>query len=493
MLLYFVVGKISPIHEQLSKIEEGKNVDSTLNKCILEPLRRFSLALSNYAELIESTVDFAALNRHEYIVRADFDQSLLSIHQQKEDILNQIEPEFGRVVSDLRLEKGKKIKLERNSTYGYFFRISRLDGALLGSTNEQYQELAALKNGIYFTTSTLRELSFKYDDLGKEYMSAQKVLVEEMLTVATTYRRVFSELNLLISQIDVYQSLAYAAVMSPTPLVRPKILPMGEEMVLEGARHPCVESCSPMFIANNVNFNAESSFQIITGPNMGGKSTYIRQTAIVALMAQIGSFVPCSSATVPVFDSIMVRVGAGDSILRGISTFMMEMLETASILRNATRNTLVIIDELGRGTSTSEGLGIAWGVSEEIAKVGCFTFFATHFHELTELSKSVPNVRNMQATASVCDEKLVMTYRIVPGVCDQSFGIHVAEMARFPPTVVSIARIKTRELEGSGFEGEAEEDVDQGIAYLTRKLAGDPNDDFSDAPAFLRSILCSAI
>jgi DNA mismatch repair protein MSH2 len=444
-------------------------------------------SLSKLQEMVETTVDIEALDNHEFIIKSEFDEGLRMIRKRLDKVKHEIEVEHRKVGRDLDQDVDKKLMLENHRVHGWCLRLTRTEAGCIRN-KKQYQEINTQKNGVYFTTSNLAALRREFDQLSENYNRTQNGLVSEVVNVAASYCPVFEKLAGVLAHLDVIVSFAHVSVHAPTAYTRPKIHPRGTgNTILKEARHPCMEMQDDIsFITNEVSLiRGESEFLIITGPNMGGKSTYIRQIGVIALMAQTGCFVPCSEAELSIFDCILARVGASDSQLKGVSTFMAEMLETANILKSATRESLIIIDELGRGTSTYDGFGLAWAISEHIVKeIGAFALFATHFHELTALVDTYPQVQNLHVVAHISESddgnhenrQVTLLYKVEPGVCDQSFGIHVAELVRFPQKVVSMAKRKADELED--FTGKHEqlavqaskEDVAHGSALLKQVL-----------------------
>ncbi|KAL4566420.1 hypothetical protein LXL04_030535 [Taraxacum kok-saghyz] len=411
--------------------------------------------LTKFIGLVEVSVDLEQLENGEYMISPGYDPQLSALKDQQESIEQQIHNLHIKTAEDLDLQVDKALKMDKGTQYGHVFRITKKEEPKIRKKlTTQFIVLETRKDGVKFTNTKLKKLGDQYQKVLEEYKSCQKELVAKVVETSATFSEVFEGLGNLLAELDVLLSFADLAASSPTPYTRPEITPSDTgDIILEGSRHPCVEAQDWVnFIPNDCKLvRGESWFQIITGPNMGGKSTFIRQVGVNILMAQVGCFVPCDKASISIRDCIFARVGAGDCQLRGVSTFMQEMLETASILKGATDKSLIIIDELGRGTSTYDGFGLAWAICEHLVEViKAPTLFATHFHELTALAHENSNgIANYHVSAHIdsLSRKLTMLYKVESGACDQSFGIHVAEFANFPQSVVALAREKAAELE----------------------------------------------
>lgn len=460
---------------------KDEHVRDLLKEYWLDPVTKDHASLLKYQELVETTVDLSPLEssssydllHKDFNIRPEFDESLIVINNNLQATSDKIKRAHEEVADDLNIDIEKKLKLEKHQQHGWCFRVTRIDSSILRNTGDKYIELQTVKAGVFFTTKKLRALSQQYTEYSSEYNSKQKELIKEILSITITYQSVFLRLSLALSTLDILSAFANVAIFAPTPFVKPKLHAMtataeGElfnqrKIKLHEARHPVLEVQDDVnFIANDVNLANEngSPFVIITGPNMGGKSTYIRQVGVIALMSQIGCYIPVledgTTPELPVFDAILSRVGAGDSQLKGLSTFMIEMLETSLILATATHNSLIIIDELGRGTSTYDGFGLAYSISEHlITSKKCFTLFATHFHELTKLAEKYEGkVQNLHVVAHIekndeeeQDDDITLMYRVEPGISDKSFGIHVAELVKFPTKIINMAKRKASELQ----------------------------------------------
>ena len=345
----------------------------------------------------------------------------------------------------------KNLKIDSNAVFGYYIAISRVHGDK--PMPADYVRKQTMANEERYITPALKDLELQINNAEATLVDIERAAYDRVLNEISEQAEMLLRTADAIAHFDVFASLADVAVrnnyVAPT-------LDEGERIEVVGGRHPVVEQAlqGEPFIPNDTHLScSDEQLLIITGPNMAGKSVYLRQVAIITLMAQIGSWVPASSAHIGLVDRIFTRVGAQDDIATGQSTFMVEMVETANILNHATRKSLVVLDEIGRGTSTYDGLAIARAVVEYIhnnPRLGAKTLFATHYHELTEMEKLLPRVRNYNVAVAEQGDHIIFLRQVVRGGADRSYGIHVAEMAGLPRSVLRRAAEVLIELERTG-------------------------------------------
>jgi len=359
------------------------------------------------------------------------------------------------------------LKVGYNRVHGYYIEISRSQSE---KAPTHYVRRQTLKNAERFITPELKEFEDKALTSKSRALAREKDLYDQLLVRLLQDLSPLQKASAAIAQLDVLANLAERSI--SLSLSRPRLSEDAEIDIHEG-RHLVVEQMlDGPFVANNLTVNEQNRLLIITGPNMGGKSTYMRQTAIITLLAHIGSFVPATSAVIGDIDRIFTRIGSSDDLASGRSTFMVEMTETAMILNNATRNSLVLLDEIGRGTSTFDGLSLAWASAKYIAeKVGALTLFATHYFELTALAELLPATKNVHMTAREFEDQIIFMYAINDGPASQSYGLQVAKLAGVPSVVINEAQLKLRQLE----ENEVREATPrQSDLFVESKQAHDP-------------------
>ncbi len=342
----------------------------------------------------------------------------------------------------------KNLKVGYNKVFGYYIEVTKANTHLVPS---DYVRKQTLVNAERYITPELKEYESLVLNAQERIIELETTLFRELVDrVARQGHRLLQTARAL-AELDVFLSLAEVAVNNA--YTRPELADDGVIAIEEG-RHPVVELTQDVpFVPNDTLLTPDAPIHIITGPNMAGKSTLLRQVALITLMAQMGSFVPARKAHIGLVDRIFTRIGTGDEIHRGQSTFMVEMLETAHILHHATPKSLVILDEVGRGTSTYDGMSIAWALVEYIhnhPRLRCKTLFATHYHELTQLADHLPGVRNFRVDVAEEGERVIFLHKIVPGGADKSYGVHVAELAGMPRQVLQRARELMTELEANG-------------------------------------------
>ena len=342
----------------------------------------------------------------------------------------------------------KSLKVGYNKVFGYYIEISQ---GQAGNAPSDYIRKQTLVNAERFITPEMKEYETLVFNAEERIHEIEQRLFHEVCATLSKSASNLLDTAHALAELDVYSSLAEAAALGG--YVRPEVRE-DDILAIHNGRHPVVETSlhNERFVPNDVIFEKGEIIRVITGPNMSGKSTYLRQTALIVLMAQMGSFVPATSAIVGLVDRIFTRIGAQDEIHAGQSTFMVEMIETANILHHATSRSLLILDEIGRGTSTYDGVSIAWAVVEYIHNhpaLRAKTLFATHYHELTQLADMLPGVHNYNVAVTEADEKVVFLHKIVPGGADRSYGIHVAQLAGLPHPIIQRASEILVELEKS--------------------------------------------
>ncbi|HEX7978840.1 MAG TPA: DNA mismatch repair protein MutS, partial [Gemmatimonadaceae bacterium] len=351
-----------------------------------------------------------------------------------------------RIQAEERARTGiASLKVGYNKVFGYFIEISNANRHLVP---EDYQRRQTLTGGERYVTPALKEYEEKIltaaeriEARERELFEALRMAVGGEIARIQCAARIVAELDALAALADVAAREGYA---------RPTLTDDFELTIVAG-RHPVVERMMPRdkFIPNDVQLPEDARLVILTGPNMAGKSTLLRQVGLIVVLAQAGSFVPATAATIGVCDRVFTRVGASDNLVRGQSTFMVEMAETSAILHLATRRSLVLLDEIGRGTSTYDGVSIAWAVSEHLHNmVGCKTIFATHYHELVQLADELAAVRNFNVGVREVGDQVLFLHRLQPGGADRSYGIEVGKLAGLPDPVIGRAREVLRLLEG---------------------------------------------
>ena len=361
---------------------------------------------------------------------------------------------IARLQEDERKRTGiDSLKIKFNNVFGYFIEITSSN---LGKVPDDYTRKQTMSNGERYITPGLKEMENKV--LGAEERSKQleyELFIDLRARVIVHLARLQATAA-AVAEIDVLAALAESAQLHRH--CRP-VLEDSSSLVISNGRHPVLEQTlrDTKFVPNDTELDPETSrLQILTGPNMAGKSTYIRQIALIVVMAQIGAFVPADSAVIGLADRIFCRVGASDDLSRGQSTFMVEMSETALILNHATARSLVILDEIGRGTATFDGLSIAWAVAEHLHdSIGCRTLFATHYHELTDLANTKSSVANCNVAVREWNEEIIFLHKILPGAADKSYGIQVARLAGLPKPVVERAKSILSHLELHSVKPEA--------------------------------------
>ncbi len=439
------LAKLPAIRQQLLKLLQHAAVPDE------HPLRALAARLDACTaehDLLQRALapDPPAVLGHPGVIAAGYAADLDQFHRE----MDQAKAWIANLERQERQRTGiKSLKVGFNQVFGYYLEVTKANSQ---AVPDDYIRKQTLVNAERYITPALKEYEAKILTAQEAVLALERDLFRDLVKDLARRGQRLLETARAVAELDVYAALAEVA--ARYNYVRPELATDDAIEIVEG-RHPVVELLlhDEPFVPNDTSLYPESAIHIITGPNMSGKSTYLRQVALITLLAQIGSFVPAQSAHIGLVDRIFTRIGASDEIHRGRSTFMVEMVEAANILRHATSRSLIILDELGRGTSTYDGLALAWAIVEYIHNnphLGCKTLFATHYHELVELEHLLPRVRNDNVAVAETGGGVVFLHKIVAGGADKSYGIHVARLAGLPASVVHRAQEIMERLEATG-------------------------------------------
>jgi DNA mismatch repair protein MutS len=456
------ISMIYDIERLLSKLSLGSgNARDLIGiKKSLEIIPEIKNLIKDIADFAEIDTDLDALDSLKNLIeKAIADEPPMSVREGgmikkgfnlELDDLKSISTEGKTLLKEMQEREIKRtginsLKIKFNSVFGYYIEISK---ANLKSVPEDYIRKQTLVNAERFITPELKEYEDKVLNAEERIKTLEYELFYHVRMEVVKKIVALQKIAKRIAELDVYCNFAHIAVKNH--YCKPEIAENGDVNIVNG-RHPVIEhlNLAGDFVPNDCSLNERENFLLITGPNMGGKSTFLRQVALIVLMAQIGSYVPAENAFIGIVDRIFTRVGASDNLTRGESTFMVEMQEASYILNSATEKSLIILDEIGRGTSTYDGVSIAWAIMEFVHdNVGAKTIFATHYHELIELADKLPKAKNLSVTVRENEkEGVVFLYKVVDGGVDKSYGIEVAKLAGLPRDVVARARGVLNELE----------------------------------------------
>jgi DNA mismatch repair protein MutS len=452
------------LSQSLKKAEPLKQLLSGFAADILVKLAQKSDCLPELSGVLESAIEGDCPNhlRDGGVIKTGFNPELDELRSISKDARAWLAQYQQKEIQRTGITN---LKVGFNQVFGYYIEITN---SYADRVPADYVRKQTIKNAERYITDELKKYEEKILTAGEKSLELEQRLFEQLRNQCAGFIDRIQSLAETVATCDCLCSFAHlAAVRNYT---RPQIT-SGGELIIRDGRHPVLaEVLGSEFVPNDVELgDGLGNVMIITGPNMSGKSTYIRQTALLVLMAQMGSFIPAKQATIGLVDRIFTRVGASDELVRGQSTFMVEMTETANIVNNATEKSLVILDEVGRGTSTYDGLSLAWAITEHIAnKIKCRTLFATHYHELTALAELLVNVKNCNVAVREWMDEVVFLHKIVGGGTDKSYGIHVAKLAGIPKSILERSKEILAELE-STFEKEASSDK------LTRQRTKKPD------------------